>query len=349
MANTQVGFLIKGHVEEADHPCIGFCYADGPADFVVVDTFWHSKVEKGVCPAVDYRGYPACTDMLMSSPAFWLVFPTDGLYTLDVFAGYLSDETRVVEDGPYPVSIQVSPFTPPSVSITGFDVPTKAYVGIAVDCSVSGHVDVGGGNPFVGLMYVDGPSSNVTIGNEAVGKGAAKVYGYVTFKDACTSLAFNSSIVYPLKGTYKIGVLAGYIDIVGNVLVPTVRTDVSVDVEVPLANISGKVVESYLFGLIKRASTGAKVSLDSLKSVYSQAGMYSLTDVPLGTYTVTASKNFFEEKGKLVTLGEVGKTYTLDFQISVSKLVNYGVVAGAVAVPLLVAVSRLPTPKPAIW
>jgi hypothetical protein len=338
MANTEVGFSITGHVEEADSPCIGFYYRDGPADFLVVDTFWKTKIAKGVHAAVVAKGYPACSDIVFRSPTFWLIFQVEGSYTLDVFAGYMSDSTPVVEDGPYPVTIGVSPFTPPSVSITGFNVPLKAYAGVGVDCSASGHVDVGGGNPCVGLMYVDGPASSINIGGDAIGKGQAKVFGYTSFKDACTPVDFKGSVVYPMVGTYKLGVLAGYLDLLGGAINAQARAEVNVDVELATANVSGRVVESYLFGLIKRPSTGVRVSLDSLKSVYSQAGMYSLTDVPLGTYKVTASKNWFEKRVQTVTLSEVGKTYTLNFEVPISKWVNYGVVAGVAAVPSLTAV-----------
>jgi hypothetical protein len=346
MANTEVGFGVWGHVEEADTPTIGFFYRDGPADFLVVDSYWMTKVGKGVHAAVCYKGYAACSDMHFGSPTFWLVFPVEGSYKLDVFGGYISGDTTVIEDGPYPVTVDVSPFVPPSVSVTGFNVPLKAYAGMAVDCSVSGHVDVGGGNPCVGLMYVNGPASSINIDGSVIGKGQAKVFGYTSFKDVCTNIDFKGSAVYPVAGTYKLGVISGYIDVLGGTVYVTSRSEVNVDVTVATANVSGKVVESLLFGLIKRPSTGAVVSLDSLKSTQSQAGMYSLTDVPLGSYKISVSKSWFERKEQYVTLSEIGKTYSLDFEIGISKWVNYGLAAGMVAAPLL-ALTALATKKPA--
>jgi hypothetical protein len=251
----------------------------------------------------------------------------------------MSGDTPVIEDGPYPVTVDVSPFVPPSVSVTGFNVPLKAYAGMAVDCSVSGHVDVAGGNPCVGLMYVDGPASSINIDGSVIGKGQAKVFGYTSFKDACTNIDFKGSVVYPVAGTYKLGVISGYIDVLGGIVHTTSRGEVSVDVELALANVSGRVVESLLFGLIKRPSSGAKVSLDSLKFVYTgDDGAYSLADVPLGTYKVSVRKPFFEGKTSEISLTEAGKTYSLDFEIGISKWVNYGVVAGAFVVPLLALV-----------
>jgi hypothetical protein len=341
MASTEVSFKISGHLEEQDSPCLGFIYSSGPADFIVVDTYWKSKVVVGQPAAVVYHGYPVCTALGFSSPAYKLVFPVEGVYTLGVFAGYWTGSAVVVEDGPYNVSVQVTPFTPAKVSIVGYDVPKEAYVGSAADFHVDGHVDVAGGCPCVGLMYVDGPSATIKVKGSDVSKGSACVAAYTVVKDACTSLKLEGQVVFPSVGRYKVAVLAGSLDILKGTMYVDVRVDVDVNVveaAPQTANISGKVVESFLFGLIKRPSTGAVVSLDSLMSTQSQAGMYSLTDVPLGSYKVSVSKNWFERKEQNITLSEAGKTYTLDFEIGISKWVNYGVVAGAFVVPLLALV-----------
>jgi len=345
MANTEAEFSIYGHVEEADTPVIGFVYRDGPADFVVVDSYWMMKVLKGTPAAVCYQGYAACSNMYFGSPTFGLIFPVEGSYALDVFGGYWSGDTAVVEDGPYPVTVDVSPFSPASVSVTSFDVPSKAYAKIGVGCSVSGHVDVGGGNPCVGLGYIDGPSPSITVRGQVVNKGQANVSFYPP-SDACANVDFKGAVIYPEAGKYTVCAVAGYVDFLGNAMYPTDRKDVDVNVEVPTANISGSVVESYLFGLIKLPSTGATVSVDGLKSTQSQNGTYSLTGVPLGSYVVSVSKNWFERREQNVTLSEVGKTYTLDFEIPISKWVNFGLAAGMVAVPALLALPAL-AKKPA--
>jgi hypothetical protein len=334
MANTEAGFGIWGHLEEADSPCIGFYYRDGPADFVMVNSYWRVKVARGTPATVVYesRYWPVCTDMHFPRGSC-LVFPVEGSYTLDVFAGYMSGDTPVIEDGPYPVSIDVSPFSPASVSITGFNVPLKAYARIGVGCSVSGHVDVGGGNPCVGLMYVDGPSYFINIDGMVVEKGKANVYGYTSVKDACTNIDFRGSVSYPMAGTYRLGVVSGYIDVLGGAVNVTSRTDVNVDVEVAKANVSGRVFESYLFGLVKCPSNGATVSI-GVKSTYTRYGEYSLTDIPLGNYMVTVSKRLFEGKTQMINLSEPEKTYTLDFEIPFSRLISGIVLA---AVPLATA------------
>jgi hypothetical protein len=102
------------------------------------------------------------------------------------------------------------------------------------------------------------------------------------------------------------------------------QTWLTVEVEavpVETANLTGKVTESILFGLIKRPSTGAIVSLNAIKTVTAN-GTYTLTNIPLGTYTVTVAKPFFETKTAQISLTEPGKTYTLDFEIPLSRWIN---------------------------
>jgi hypothetical protein len=108
----------------------------------------------------------------------------------------------------------------------------------------------------------------------------------------------------------------------------------------PTANISGTVTESLLFGLIKHPSTGAKVSIDTVKATTTANGTYSLTDIPLGTYTVTVTKPYYETKTAQISLTEAGKTYTLDFEIPLSKWINFAAI-GAAATPLIAIVAFL--------
>jgi len=337
MADTEVDFSIVGHIEEADNPCIGFFYSDGPADYVMVDSGWRTKIPKGVSARVVYQTPPwtVCTEMAMRSPTFRLIFPVSGTYRLDVFAGYSVGGTPVVEDGPYSVFVDVAPFVPAKVSITSYNVPSKAYAGSSVSFNVKGHVDVGGGNPCVGLMYVDGPSPSIRVTGRDVAKGQACVFGYA-YQDACSDLSLGDSLVFPSAGSYRLAAIGGWVDVLAGTINETDRIEVTVDVAEATANISGKVVESLLFGVIKRPSRGARVSLDSLKFTYAgDDGSYSLADVPLGTYRVSASKPFFEGRTLEISLTEVGETYSLNFEIPISKWVNYGIIAGAAAVPLL--------------
>jgi hypothetical protein len=283
----------------------------------------------------------------MRSPVFKLVFPVEGSYKLDVFAGYVVDNQPVVEDGPYSVFVNVAPFVPASVSIAGYNVASKAYVGYPSIFNVKGHVDVGGGNPCVGLMYVDGPSSTITVKGASVPKGSAHIVGY-PYQDACFNVSLEDGLIFPSVGSYKVAVIGGYFDVLAKTVTTTARIDANVEVVPGAATVSGRVVESLLFGLIKRPSSGARVSLDSLKFVYTGGdGAYSLADVPLGTYKVSVSKPFFEGKTSEISLTEAGKTYSLDFEIGISKWVNYGLAAGMVAIPLLAltALAKKPTKK----
>jgi hypothetical protein len=275
----------------------------------------------------------------MCSPTFRLIFPVEGTYRLEVYAGYWSGGVPVVEDGPYPVAVEVGAFVPASVSIVGYNVPSKVYARSPVSFSVEGHVDVAGGGPCVGLMYVDGPSATINVMRRDVAKGQAFVIGYA-YQDACFSLKLGDSLVFPSSGSYKLAVIGGWVDVSAGTINATDRVDVGVDVAVATANVSGKVVESLFFGLVKRPSSGARVSLDELKFTYAgDDGAYSLADVPLGTYKVSVSKPFFEGKTLEASLTEV-KTYSLDFEIEISKWINYGLVAGMVAVPLLAVLAR---------
>jgi hypothetical protein len=345
MADTEVDFSVVGHIEEADSPCVGFFYSEGPADYIVGDSFWGVKIPKGQAATYVFPHWPVCTSMSFSG--VHLVFPVEGTYRLDVFAGFMSDDTPVVEDGPYPVTINVSPFVPASVSVAKFNVPSKAYVGLPAGFNVEGHVDVGGGNPCVGLMYVDGPSPSINVRGNNVAKGQAFVSSYA-YQDACFSLSLDGSIVFPSVGIYKLAVIGGYVDVLAKTINATARVDVNVGVAEATANISGKITELLFFGLVKRPSVGAKVSLDSLKFAYTGGdGAYSLADVPLGTYKVSVSKPFFEEKTSEISLTEAGKTYSLDLEIGISKWANYGLATGMVAIPLLAltALAKKPTKK----
>jgi hypothetical protein len=99
------------------------------------------------------------------------------------------------------------------------------------------------------------------------------------------------------------------------------------------ANISGKVVESMLFGLVKRPSAGAKVSIDTIQTATTRTdGVYTLTDIPLGKYKVVVSKSYYETRTAEISLTEPGKTYTLDFEIPLSKWVNLGIVTAPIVI-----------------
>jgi hypothetical protein len=103
-------------------------------------------------------------------------------------------------------------------------------------------------------------------------------------------------------------------------------------VKPPTANISGKVVETFLFGLIKRPSIGAKVSICGIKEAETVDGTYNLADIPLGTYKITVAKTPFETRTKEIVLTEPDKTYTLDFEIPLSKWINLSIVTAPIIV-----------------
>jgi len=338
MANTQVSYTLSGHLEEQDNPMLGFSYDDGPSDMIMINTFWRVELKKGEHARIIYKDWPVCTDMRFdSSVDLYLVFPTEGEYKLSVFAGYVDTSGNdVIEDGPYQQTIQVTPFTPAKTSLTSYNIPSSAVTNTPTDFTVEGHVDEAGGNPVVGLLYTDGPTSEIIIDGNKIAKGKALLYGFTTVKEACTQISLTGKFTLPTAGKYTLSAIAGYIDILGNVVVYTDKKDFEVNATTPTpqtANLQGTVTESILFGLIKRPSAGATIVLDNVYQTKTASnGTYSLSSIPLGTYNVKVNKPMYSTITKTISLTEAGKTYTLDLELPINPLINLGVTLTPIAI-----------------
>jgi hypothetical protein len=181
------------------------------------------------------------------------------------------------------------------------------------------------GTATVTVASIDGFSQPVTLGVEDVDPNIT-----ITFDPPTVTPPPDGSTTSTLKvtvgpnapiGTHSIPI-RGTSDEKIHYVFLTLQVTALPPPPVETASLTGKVTESILFGLIKRPSTGATVSIDTVKSTTTANGTYSLTDIPLGTYTVTVSKPWFETKVAQISLTEAGKTYTLDFEIPLSKWIN---------------------------
>jgi hypothetical protein len=335
MAGTTVEYSVSAHVVEAvEAALLGFTYRDGPSDYIIYRDVWgaYAEVKKGETYTIPISPTWACQELGLDSAFEFIILPIEGTYTLEIVSGYREAGVDYIEER-YPATVTVSPFKPPKCSIMLYNVPSEFQVNIEQFIWMYPHVDEEGGCPASGLMYVDGPSPSIKydiqkpLRYELTKGGVTSFTSYHAVSACSYRQPLGVFLAFPQPGTYTIALLAGYTDPATGTFNITDRKDFTITVTAAApapqtANISGKVTESLLFGLIKRPSTGAKVSIDTVKTTSTANGTYSLTDIPLGTYTVTVSKPWFETRTKTISLTEAGKTYTLDFEIPLSKWIN---------------------------
>jgi hypothetical protein len=339
MAGTTVEYSVSAHVVEAvEAALLGFTYRDGPSDYIIYRDVWgtYAEVKKGETYTISISPTWACQELGLDSAFEFIILPIEGTYTLEIVSGYREAGVDYIEER-YPATVTVSPFKPPKCSVMLYSIPSEFQANVEQYIWMYPHVDEEGGCPASGLTYVDGPAASINFDGgvtvRELRKGETRFFTHYHTASACSyGQPLGGYLSFPQEGQYIVALLAGYTDPATGAFNITDRKDFTITVTAAVAapqtaNISGVVTESLLFGLIKRPSTGATVSIDTVKTTTTANGAYSLTDIPLGTYKVTVTKPYYETKTAEISLTEAGKTYTLDFEIPLSKWISLTAVA----------------------
>ena len=119
-----------------------------------------------------------------------------------------------------------------------------------------------------------------------------------------------------------------------------------VAVELPPGNIAGTVMDASTGDPIG----GANVTANGYSDITDANGHYNITDVPAGTYNVTASANGYQTSSSTNITVSAGEPTTVDFELKPAQPPNILLYAGAAAVAIViiagVAVYTLKVRKP---
>jgi hypothetical protein len=108
-------------------------------------------------------------------------------------------------------------------------------------------------------------------------------------------------------------------------------------------------------GIVTDSSTGdpiseATVTANGMSTTTNSSGHYAISDVPAGTYTVTASANGYEDSSQTNITVVAGETTTVDFELTPTQpldiLLYAGVAAAAIIVIAGIAIYILKVRKP---
>jgi len=235
--NQMVSWYVVGQVTGGNvtNPGVGIYYIDGPSDYIVVIDAKGNRMNlyKGKIAHGDLTGtYPPGTTI--DSRAFYkyVIFPSEGTYTVATVAGYYDSSTgmfKVTDRKDYTVTATTPP-SPGTVVITYAEHPTSVTTNQEFKWRVIGTVQGGNvTNPGVGYMYENGPSDYITIvmadGSKVTLRRGDKTYKYLSGSQppgtTINSTSWFEGAIYPTDGTYTVYLIVGYYDSETNMFIVT--------------------------------------------------------------------------------------------------------------------------------